>query len=73
MRAKILLAGFYNKQILKLKKKFKLLEFFEYGKKIKDIKKIDGFVSITRRSFEKFYYKDFKKYESTLTSPLLGE
>ena len=67
MRAKILLAGFYNKQILKLKKKFKLLEFFEYGKKIKDIKKIDAFVSITRRSFEKFYYKDFKKCESTLS------
>ena len=67
MRAKILLAGFYNKQIIKLEKKFKSLEFFEYGKKIKDIKKIDAFVSITRKSFEKFYYKDFKKCESTLS------
>lgn len=67
MKKKILLGGFDDKQIYKLKKKYKLIEFINYNKKIKNIKKIDGFVSTTRKSFEDFYYKDLNKYQSDIS------
>ena len=67
MKKKILLGGFNKKQILLLKKENKKIIFFEYKENQKKINKIDAFVSITRRSFEKFYYNDFHKYRFSIS------
>jgi len=68
MKKKILVAGFEKKQLLFLKKNNKKIEFHIYEKDQKKIiSNVDAFISITRRSFEDFYYNDLYKYKSSIS------
>ena len=68
MKKKILLGGFNKKQILFLKKNNKKNEFYVYKKNQKEkVSYFDAFISITRRSFEDFYYNDLHKYRSSIS------
>ena len=72
MKKKILLGGFNRKQILFLKKNNNKVEFYLHKPLQKKIDKIDAFVSVSRKSFENFYYNDLHKYKSSISWVHLG-
>ncbi len=63
----IMLSGFDNKEISIFKKKFKNLTFFKYENFKKSKIVYNAFISKNRKSFEKFYNKDYQKVKSNLS------
>jgi len=65
-KKKVILSGFNTEQIYIFKKKFKKLLFSKYKKSEKLEANYDAFISINRKSFEDFYYSNFKQLSQYL-------